>query len=298
MRVLIAANWFPLTIAQHLVKAFRQEGHEVVTIGPAWGHWIPWTGGMLLPTMNKPDMEIAPLPYRVEYAEVKEKHGDFDLVMCFEPHPMVVGIPNGIVSTGYAVDCHVRKTFPAEYDWQFVSHSWGDGADAPNARWSPCAYDPEENFDMGLERDVDACLIGCIYQHRIDTAMQLINRNVTVLLAWGRVNPEWNLLYNRARVGLCLSHSKDASDRIMANMAQGCLVVCDRGIKDLEKMGLVEYYHYLAFEGIGELVEKIEQARDNTFRRVMVARAKEAVKTQTWRDRTRAIIAVVGGAST
>jgi hypothetical protein len=294
MRVLVVAHWFPLTVAQHFAKAFRQEGNEVVTIGPTWGHWIPWCGGTMLPKANLPDITIPPGTI-VRYEKIKEAVGDIDLIFCLEPHPLVIDIPKSTVSVGQATDNHVRDVFAEEFDWQFIAHSWGRGADAKNVKWLPCAYDPEENFDMGLERDIDLAMIGCIYQHRFDAVTYLVNHNVTVNLAWGRINPEWNALYNRAKTALCFSYAQDASDRILENMAQGCAVIADRGIADLEKMGIREMQHYLAFENHAELVEHVEQCRDEDFRQTIVQRAKHALAGQTWQDRIREIVKVTGG---
>jgi glycosyltransferase involved in cell wall biosynthesis len=205
---------------------------------------------------------------------------------------MVVGAPRIVV---VAIDNHVRKTFPGEYDYLFGAHSWGDGHDAVNFHWLPCAYDPEENYDMGLTRDVDVTLIGCYYQHRLDAMTFLLSKGITVAMAWGRVNPEWNELYNHSRVALCPSYAKDASDRILEGMAQGCLVIVDRGIPDLDKMGFREQFHYLAYGDHGELAECVKQARDERFRSVIVKQAKEAIRRHTWQDRVRELVKVVEG---
>lgn len=290
MKVLIAANWLPVTVAQHFAKAFKQEGHEVVTVGPAYGHWMPWTGGLLVLNENKPDIAV-PANMQIQYADIAGLVGAApDMVMCFEPHPIIAGLPASVKSIGYACDNHVRKMWPGEYDTLYVAHSWGDGADAANAKWLPVGYDPELNYDMELQRDVDVAIVGCIYQHRLDAVVYMLSHNVTVNLAWGRINPEWNAMYNRARAALCFSYKGDLSDRILANLAQGCLVVCDRGIKDLEAIGIKEWQHCLAFENHAELVERIEQARDDAFRYTMTEQAKRAVLPHTWRARVQTMV--------
>ncbi len=81
----------------------------------------------------------------------------------------------------------------------------------------------------------------------------------------------------------------------MANMSQGCLVLVDRGITDLDKLGFREQFHYLAYGDHGEMVENVKRARDERFRKTIVMQAKEAVKAHSWRARAQELIRVVGG---
>ncbi len=291
-RILMTSLWLPVCVAVKLRKGFERCGYEVVTFGPTMGRYMPWAGGTLVSESYVIESDIPMLMHEAPYqwSDVKELTGErFDVVVQMTPGTNIQGV-TGVPNVCYAADNHVLQYPVEEFDLFFAAHSWGEGNDKPNFRWLPLAHDPQVNFDMDMPRMVDIALIGCIYPHRLDAIQYLLRKNVTLLINWGRILSEANELYNMARCALVYSHSHDLSDRVFENMAQGCLIVADRGITDMDKIGLQESVHYLGWGDYYELLEQIERGRVDEYRQHIVERVKDWVRPHTWQARAAAIL--------
>ncbi len=296
MRILLASIWFPVCLPRHFDKWLRRLGCDVKLAGPTFGRYMPWMGGTLMPEAMavKPDF-VYPFNETPTYGEVADRLGGFDMVLSFDAGSVPRDVPDSVLNVAYDCDNHVRDWPQAERFHRFFgSHSWAHNSGKENFRWSPCSCDPEVDRDLGWERHVDVAMVGCVYEHRMDAVKTLLVKNVTVLGGWGFVGAEWNRLYNLCRCALVLSHSHDLSDRFMSNMAQGCVVLADRGITDAERIGARDNVHYMSYGSWWELVEGVQRARVDEWRRYLVANAKALAAKHTWEARCRELLAEVG----
>jgi hypothetical protein len=292
MKILLVGYWFGCCVGRHFYKAFKQLGHDTIAAGTTWGNYIPWAGGTMLSTSFIPDMIMHQTAIPTYRAICEYVGSDFDFVLHFDPHMVISDAP--VPKILYAPDCHVRDYDPGKFDLVFGAHSWGIHSDAENFRWLPLGYDPDECYDKQLDRPIDVGMIGCVYERRLEAIKLLLRKNITLLTAWGRSGEEWNDLYNMVKMALVVTHSGDLSDRLFANMAQGCLVLADRGIVDLGKLGAKEGIHYLAFGSDWELIEQIQRGCDDVYRGVIVTWAKDWVKKHTWQARVIEMLDIVG----
>ncbi len=291
--ILLIGHWFGSCVGAKFAEGFRQADCEVFTAGTTWGHYTPWAGGTMIAQKFVPDVQFheARLP---SYHEIMDALADMhcidgvDLVVHFDPHLVVKEAP--VPRVLYMADSHVRAYDPQQFDLVFGAHSWGVCSDEANFRWLPLAHNPKECFDMGQARTIDVALVGCMYEYRLEAIKFLLRKDVTLLLGWGRVGEERNSLYNQARMALVVTHSGDLSDRLFANMAQGCLVLADRGIRDLDKLGAQEGLHYLAFGEPYEMLEQVQRGRDSDYRKTITTWAKEWVKPHTFAARASEIL--------
>ncbi len=289
-RVLLSSIWFPCCTAYWYARAFRKVGCEVVTCGPTTGRFIPWNGGMLLDAKYQiaPDVETA-FQRRYEYKEIVDRAGGaFDLVVEFDAWWGMDNIDTAHVCV--AADNQILGYHTERYDLVFGAHSWGHGHTEPNFRWLPGAHDPDLYFDKGLDRPVDVGFVGSMYQHRWDAVRFLYSKGLTVEVGCGLLREEFNDFYNRCKMALVVSGNNDLSGRVYEHMAQGCLVLSDRDVPDMAKVGMGEGAHFLAYGDMPELAERAWQGRDGHYRRKLVDDAKEWVKPHVWTNRAVAIL--------
>ncbi len=294
-RVLISAVCWPVSCARYLAWGFEAAGHQVVVAGSPMGNFIPWGRGLHLDHRWtwKPDVV---LDHRMKHTiyEVLAVCGPVDLVVQADAHFTLHG-PSPVPNVCFAVDNHVRDYDEREWDMIFGAHSWGRRSGEANFRWLPCAYDPQWHRDLGLVRTVDAAFVGVFYDRRRDCVAKLFDNAVSLATAQGKVYSESNEVYNAARVALCPSFSGDLACRVFEGMAAGCVVVADR-CADMDRIGMVEGEHYLAFDwGDAEsIVDAVALACEpNRWRRI-TAQAKAWVAGHTWASRAEAVLREVG----
>ena len=288
--VLISAIWFPCCTAWWYARGFRAIGWEVVTCGPSTGRFIPWNGGMVLDEKYQtvPDVETS-FSRRYEYQEVRGRMGgDPDLVVEFDAWWGMEGVPAPHVCL--AADNQILGYHTERFDLVFGAHSWGHGHTEKNFRWLPGAHDPDLCFDKSLDRSVDVGLVGSMYQHRWDAVRFLYAKGLTVEVGCGLLREEYNDFYNRCKMALVLSGNNDLSGRVFEHMAQGCLVLSDRNVPDMAKVGMKEGEHFLAYGDMWELAERARQGRDGHYRAKLTEAAKEWVRPHTWANRAEAIV--------
>lgn len=296
MKVLMVCCHFPISIARYLSEGFKQAGHEVVSVGPAFGRWIPWNGGMELAEefVWTPDVALdrENMP---SIREVISQVGRIDLVIHGDSMIHLSGdspVPNVV----YMADNHVRMYDSREYDLMFGAHSWGFRHDEPNFRWLPCAYDPQEHYEWQPDwngRIVDAGFVGVLYPNRQAVLDSLRSWGLSVVSATGKVYRESNDLYNVCKMAVCLSYNGDVPCRVFENAMQGCVVLCDEQV-DLLKLGLENGKHLLTFNSAETLKRAVDIViYDEGKAQEIVAAAKEKLACHTWQARAEEIIRIV-----
>lgn len=271
-------------------------GHEVITVGPAVGAWLPWAEHRNLePYEWKPDVGCSyqrHMQLTYEYAEAIARAGfKPDLIIQMDAQFMLEGKPD-CPNVLWAIDNHVAKYGAYDtFDRVYIAHSWGYMRDLPQARFLPCAHDPQHHHRLdGVPRAFDVGLVGVGYEERQALVYRLLDEGVTVKAATGLVYGEYNTLYNQCKIALVRSTAGDLAMRVFENMAQGCLVVADR-CRDFEKVGLVEGVHYLGYDTPDECSAQVRHALAHwqDMERI-VAAAGEWVKPQTWEERAKVIL--------
>lgn len=286
--------------------ALREMGHEVTTVGPAQGAYMPWplTGRYdYRPYEWKPDINASSMDGRnLTFALDKAERPDLILQLdsIIRTPDAWRGVPNVI----WAIDNHVGDySEVAEWvDRIYIAHSWGNMKDLPNAKWLPAGYDERTHFviDENAERDIDVLCIGNPYPERMALIEALRGAGINVRYECGPVYGEYNALYNRAKIALVKTKCGDFSTRHLENMAAGCLVVSDY-TSDLYRLGFEDMVHYYRYNNADDCIELVSDwlSDYNTIHRLWVqdtvSNARAAVASHTWRARLQTIIEDVTG---
>lgn len=298
MRILLSCIHYPVAAGRFMFWALRGLGHEVLTVGPAVGPYLPWAGERNLePYEWKPDVAVSydgsgamrtTTDWAIQKLEVKP-----DLIIQMDANFIMQGKPP-CPNVLYAIDNHVGAYGAYEtFDRIFIAHSWGAMHYLPQSEWLPCAYDEKQHYDKGLARPGEVVIVGANYGPRFELVEFLRGRGVDVLATTGPIYEEYNALYNMAKIALVKSVKGDLAMRVFENMAQGCLVVADRA-PDIAKAGFVDGVHYLGYDSPAECHAAISWARHNWgAAQAIIANAKQAVKPHTWEARARRILEAV-----
>jgi spore maturation protein CgeB len=271
---------------------FKQAGVEMVTAGPYTGQYIPWGGnGLYLDCRAwEPTVELSPNESHT-ISEVLEKTGPVDFIVQSDAHFALFG-DSPVPNVCYAVDNHVRPYNLREYDLVFGAHKWGAMSNKSNFVWLPCAYSPQWHYNAvpWRDREIDACMIGSLYQNRVSAVNSLLFSGFSVTIGVGKVYEKVNKLYNGAKVALCASIKGDVACRVFEGMAQGCVVVSDR-LHDADALGLRDGVEYLVYTDEKGLCDHVRNVCNNPdFGESIVTNSLEWVREHTWQARANTIL--------
>lgn len=300
MRILLSTIHYPVAASRYVYWALKRMGHEVITVGPAVGPFLPWANGTNLePYEWKPDIAMGPSEYGQHNASpLKDAlallHTPPDLIIQMDAH-FVMGGKAPCPNVLWAIDNHLERYGAYDtFDRIFIAHSWGYMHELPNAEWLPCAHDPLHHFviDESAPRPYDVMVIGVGYPQREAVVAALRGAGIKVLASTGKIYSEYNRLYNQAKIALVVSSQHDLAMRVFENMAQGCLVVADEE-PDMAKAGFEDGVHYLQYRTLSEAVATVGDAlKYHGSARIdeIAMRAREAVKPHTWQSRIERIL--------
>lgn len=226
MKILIAANHYPVASGRYMAEAFRRLGHEVRTIGFARGNDI-W-GIKVDPkyTWNPTHMIENVPPDWPELVIVMDTDmglwawvGDGGKYQC----PVVI----------YTVDNHVRDVEFPLFDHYFLAHYHGPAYPVdPNRAdhsWLPCASDPmfTPSPIAWEDREYDVACVGVMYDRRLEVVNALKAAGLKVFAATGLLYEEYRAAYWNARISLCVSAAGDVAQRIFETGRMGCAILTD-----------------------------------------------------------------------
>lgn len=288
MRIVIAANHYPVASGRYMADAFRRLGHDVKTIGPAHGQRI-W--GLSLP----PAFVWTPDALTNEY------RADLLIVMDSDPQLLEAMLKTDVapVKVVYGVDNHVRD-YGNEYDHYFLAHYHGPtmpvDENNPKHTWLPCGYDPTVFKASPIaydDRAYDVALIGILYPERRRLVNLLRENGYRVYAGSGLVGEDVAAVYQNARISLCSSAAGDVAQRIFETAACGCLILTDP-LRDLVAKETNERLSFQGFSMYWNDDELLARMRD--FTRDELPLAREAVElmptmaaAHTWDRRAQAI---------
>lgn len=319
IKVLLSYIVYPLAMATYFKKALQhREDVDLKVVGPYTGAFIPWQGGMTLPTKYALPPDI-PLPYapsigEYNYEIVKAQLGDWkpDLVLQIDAGLHFKYKPSdGLVAT-IATDPHVLNDFydePRKYSDKFFNmqkvYSKKGDIYLPYA-YSKYDFYPEmetgeKYFDSGKVgtslslsiKDVDAVLIGMPYENRVQWVQELRNRGVNVVFENGPVFDEARALYNRGNIGLNWSSLDDLNCRVFELAAMKLAPVMNL----VSDIGLFfeQGRDYLGFQSLPEAVERVLWLKEHTLQmNQMAENAYKAVQPHTYDERVSQILKECG----
>ena len=227
IKILLLSLWYPLSMSRYFEKALRvRRDVDLITVGPYSGAWIPWMGGMSLPSRyaTPPDL---PLPFgmdvgRVSYDLVRANLLDewipdliltIDAGICWSGKPQE-GIVAHVATDSHCLDYSFQRTISDKF---FNMHkTYMQEKDI----WLPYAFCSQTCYaDSTVSKDVDAVLIGMPYENRTRLVEALRQKGVSVLFENGPIFDEYRHLNNRATIGLNWSSLQDLNCRVFELMA-------------------------------------------------------------------------------
>lgn len=292
-RVVLSGLFYPMAILRYYEAALRRRSDvELFTVGPYSGTWIPWDGGMHLPSKyaKAPNLPLPMDNYGNFPIGFVERHLPWkpDLWLQVDAGWHLRGEPDHGKKVIVGTDPHCL-----DYDFQ---RRWADTFycmqacySKPGDEYLPYAYDPEAHYPEEQPRNFDAVLLGLHYENRDRLVKELRRRGVNVLYDLGPVFDERRALECQAPISLAWSSRDDLIARVFEGVAMGRLVVTNR-VPDLPKF-FQEDENLVAFSSLGEAVEKIMWYLGNPDELQAIARAgREAVEPHTWDDRIEQVL--------
>lgn len=299
MKVVLSGIYYPVAILRYFEAALKRTNHEVFTVGPYTGRWIPWNGGMFLDEKYaiSPDISLgeqvrpAPIAYIENLLPWKP-----DLWLQIDAGYHFDGKPSHGYNVIVGTDPHVldyttaRKLADKFYCMQTPYMKDGD-------EWLPYAYDPIWHAPRSLDSlplKVDAALVGIPYENRVALIKVLREKGYSVTFVHGPAYDEARDLYHQARIGLNWSSLQDLTARVFEIMAMGLCPIINR-VPDLKTIDFIDGVHYLGFDTLEEAVSKFEFALNNEMNghaiwKYVVSEAREAVREHTWDARIKRIL--------
>lgn len=296
MRVVLSGIFYPMAILRYFEAALkRRPDVELFSVGPYTGAWIPWQGGMHLPSKyaSAPDLPLgthlaktipafieAHLPWQPNlwlqvdagwHLTAKPKHGK-NVFVATDPHVLNYDAQRAMADTFYCMQTPYMK---------------------PGDEYLPYGYDPVWHAPEDQPRNYDACLIGLHYPQRDALVTALRARGVNVYYDIGPCFDEARALYNQAPVGLNWSSLQDLTARVFELLGMRRLAVANR-VPDLRRF-FAEDADLLAFSTLDEAVEKVMYALAHPDEAEAIAeRGHQTVKPHTWDARVSQILKDAG----
>jgi|GEM_PF-1105662 len=264
IKVLLLSIHYPFAIKSYFETAIKKrQDIDLITTGPFTGSWIPWMGGMSLPSKYSIPPTI-PLPFRPNVGKVNYELVKSQLPKGWIPD-IVLSIDAGINWTYKPTDGIVVTigTDPHVLDYSYarsisdkffnMQRVYMESSDI----YLPYAYSPEYHYyDDAVSKDSDAVLIGMPYDNRVQLVNALRERKISVIFENGPVFDDARILYNRGKIGLNWSSMLDMNARVFEIMAMKMGLVTNN-VPDLDEF-FVGGVDYCRFSDLNEAVEQVE----------------------------------------
>lgn len=266
LKVGISALHYPVTMARYFIDAFeRREDVEVYTVGPYFGSYIPWNGGMNLPLryVKSPYLPLPNTANKIPYEMVKSQMPqDLDLFVTIDAGWHFTTRPQAKVTALVQTDPHVLKQSyeqPAAYsDYNFCMQQIYM---KPGEIYLPYGADTHWFYPEEREMEYDVCLIGLHYPQRDRFVAALRSLGLKVYYDIGVVYDEYRELYNKSRVAISWSSLQDLPVRVWEAMAMKRPLVCNH-VPDMDKF-FKNSVHYMGFESLDEAITDVQYLLNN-----------------------------------
>lgn len=303
LRILLACCHYPVASGRYMRDAFRREGCDVKTFGPAMGDMI-W--GMRVHPDEVWIPDAAPMPNVVldcDVASCLARFGDWhpDLIVVMDSAFDVVGKREDFPCPKvlYGVDNHVRTYWHSDanwYDHKFLAHKHGPMlpvCDCNDMTWLPCAYDPVIFTPSPIpmaERRYDVALVGFPYPDRVSLVEAMKQAGIETFAMMGALYEDYRNIYHNARISLCKSAAGDVAQRIFETAAMGCAILSDE-CADFNNLGWQAGKDYLSYVTIDGAVEAAKLLLTQPALLWSIAKAGQTKAVpETWDARARTIL--------
>lgn len=295
MKILIHGRAFPVAMWRWFDWAFRDLGHEVFSVGPHQGGYIPWDGGMTFVThIFPPDHETPEVDY-----PIKSLLEEID----FTPD-VIIQAADTIYLTGKAPCLNViLKTDPHAVDYhprlRYADHVFNmqDHYILPGETWIPYAYYKPLHKIMSQKRKLkhDVVFSGLQYDHRKEALEGMKKAGLNVLTTLGLIYEDYVEAYNGGLIAFNWSSKNDLPARFWEGLAMKRLMLTNI-VPDMDKLGFKDGIHYVGFENVNDAVEKAKHYVEHPDEAMKIARAGyQRVKPHTYKARAQKMVKVIKG---
>lgn len=290
MKILATQFFYPVSIGRYIIEEFQERADvELKTAGPAFGSWIPWNGGMNLPSKYalNPDIPF-PNTNQIPISMVEARLGDWkpDVILQIDAGFHFTGRPKHGYNMLLETDPHCLKDWYRgasknfDYIWCMQTPYMDEGDHYLRYAYSSKWFYPEQQ-----EKIYDAALIGLSYDHRQYLISALGKAGFKCYSGIGVVYDEYRKIYNQSRIALSWSSLKDTPMRVYEGMGMGLPLVANR-TSDLVSM-FKDGRDFFGFDTASEAVEKVKWIFENPEQaeRIAVNGFLSAKFDYTWKDR-------------
>lgn len=271
LKIIVAYIHYPVCSGRYITEALRNLDHDVRTLGDSTGNQI-W-GTVVDPKyawQSDGDLTKSWDDWQPDLIIIAESAWQYH-------HPVYQDVPHVV----WGVDNHVRDYRQRGIARYFLAHrsvsmhtaQFNDiegVTDTSNlgddATWLPCATSSafKPSPIPFYERYFDVCLVGVLYDNRIELLNALHKAGLKVFATTGLLYDEYQAAYHNSRISLCVSACGDLAQRVFETSAMGCAILTDP-VGDL-----VNYSKELGLQGFA-VYEDVDSA---------VAQAKELLSVE------------------
>lgn len=298
MKIVLSGLFFPMAILRYFEAALkRRDDIELFTVGPHSGTWIPWDGGMNLPTKYAiaPNLPLpmerggstpvpigyieAQLPWQPDvwlqvdagwFMRGKPANGR-NIIIGTDPHALNYDIQRQIADVFYCMQTPYQK---------------------PGDKYLPYGYDPIWHAPEKQPKIYDVCLLGLHYSQRNILVDKLRDNGLKVRYELGPSFDEARAIYNQAPIGLNWSSKEDLCARVFELLGMKRLAIVNR-VPDLERF-FGDGRDLIVFKTMDEAVENVMYYHEHPDgAREIAARGHKTVQAHTWDVRVGQILSEV-----
>jgi glycosyl transferase family 1 len=254
---------YPVSIGNYFKRALvRRADVEIVHLGAAFGHSIPWGGGagMILPYCDNPNIPLPQMnsvPIQMAEHLIQKQYGRLpDLFLqinagfCLSNKSQCKNFM--VLTDGHCLGDWYQQS-KRDCDKVFNLHK---NYSQPGEVALSYAYDLELCYppDADIEKIYDAALIGMPYDHRTRVINKLKQAGLTVFYANGPAYTDATKIYHQAKVGINVPSLQDWNCRSFELRRLG-LPVVETPTPDGEKV-FIDGEHGLYARNDDEFVTK------------------------------------------
>lgn len=266
MNVVLTGIFYPMAILRYFERALvRRDDVSLFTAGPYTGTWIPWNGGMNLPSKyaGAPDLALpqAAIGMGVSASVVEAKLPWIpDLWLQVDAGWHLVSKPKDGLNVIIGTDPHVldyeqpRMLTDVFYSMQLAYMKPGD-------RCLPYAYDPEVHYPEDVPCEQDVVCIGLQYKNRQDVMAVLSRMGYNTRLETGPAFDEYRRAVCSAPIGFSWSSRQDLVARVFELLAMRRLAVVN-WVPFLDQY-FTTGEHLVSFSSVDEAVAHVSYYLDH-----------------------------------
>ena len=297
MKIALFYRHFPMAIGRYFDMAFRNLGHEVITIGPFSGGSIPWGEEFHFeeyafpPDIDTSAMGSQDISSELVLSLLASKDFLPDVIIQISDGSYIQGkfpFPNVIVGT----DPHCINYLPMLQSadlFACMQKYYMDRYSFANKVWVPYAYADGIHQPYSIEKEYDVVFVGIIYPKRKLALEELQKAGLKVLATTGYLYEEYAKLYSKGKISFNWSSELDTPARFFEGMAMNTCVVTNK-TPDMDLLPFEEGRDYLTFTDESDIVRVIKDALlDDKYKNV-AASGFEHVLGHTYEDRANSIL--------